>query len=97
MDKIRFPYVSLDSSIADVHAHAERLVLVVKTAIVSEDCTTEEQRSVVRFSWAKGLSAKDINKEMFPVYGAKCCRVKQFTTGWQIFADGEEVDIELWK
>jgi hypothetical protein len=24
------------------------------------------------FLWAKGLSAKDINKEMFPVYGGKC-------------------------
>jgi hypothetical protein len=22
--------------------------------------------------WSKGLNAKDINKEMFPVYGGKC-------------------------
>jgi hypothetical protein len=22
--------------------------------------------------WAKGLNAKDIHKEMFPVYGGKC-------------------------
>jgi hypothetical protein len=43
-------------------------------------CTAEEQRSVVRFLWAKGLNAKDIHKEMFPV-----CRVKRFTTGWQMF------------
>jgi hypothetical protein len=28
---------------------------------------TEEQHSVVRFLWAKGLNAKDIHKEMFPV------------------------------
>jgi hypothetical protein len=41
-------------------------------AIVSEVCTAEELRSVVRFLCAKGLSAKDINKEMFPVYGGKC-------------------------
>jgi hypothetical protein len=41
-------------------------------AIVLEDCTTEEQRSIVRFLSAKGLSATDINKEMFPVYGGKC-------------------------
>jgi hypothetical protein len=34
--------------------------------------TTEEQRSVVSFLWAKGLNAKDIHKEMFPVYGRKC-------------------------
>jgi hypothetical protein len=33
------------------------------------ECSTEEQRSVVTFSWAKGLNAKDIHKEMFPVYG----------------------------
>jgi hypothetical protein len=33
--------------------------------------TTEEQRSVVRFLWAKGLYAKDIHKEIFPVYGGK--------------------------
>jgi hypothetical protein len=39
---------------------------------VLEDCSTEEQRSVVSFLWAKGLNAKDIHKEMFPVYGGKC-------------------------
>jgi hypothetical protein len=41
-------------------------------ATVLEDCTTEEQRSVVRFLWAKGLNAKDILKAVFPVYGGKC-------------------------
>jgi hypothetical protein len=39
---------------------------------VVEDCTTEEQLSVVRFQWKKGLNAKYIHKEMFPV--GKCCR-----------------------
>jgi hypothetical protein len=31
----------------------------------------------VRFLWAKGLTAKNINKEMFPVYGGKrfLCKV----------------------
>jgi hypothetical protein len=49
---------------------------------VLEECNTEDQRSVVRFLWAKGLNAKDIHKEMFPVYGEKgVFRVKQFTTG----------------
>jgi hypothetical protein len=41
-------------------------------AIVIEECTTKEQRSVVRFLWAKGLNAKNIHKSMFPVYGLKC-------------------------
>jgi hypothetical protein len=26
----------------------------------------------VRLFWAKGLSEKDIHKEIFPVYGGKC-------------------------
>jgi hypothetical protein len=38
---------------------------------VVEDCTTEEQHSVVHILWAKGLDAKDVHKEMFPVYGGK--------------------------
>jgi hypothetical protein len=58
--------------IADVHAHVQRLVSVVKMVTVLEMCTTEKQRSVVRFLWAKGLSEKDITKEMFSVYGGKC-------------------------
>jgi hypothetical protein len=49
------------------------------------ECTEEEQRSVVCFLWVKGLNAKDIHKEMFPVYGGSVCRVKRFTTGWQTF------------
>jgi hypothetical protein len=31
-------------------------------ATVLEECTTEEQRSVVRFLWAKKLDVKDIYK-----------------------------------
>jgi hypothetical protein len=30
-------------------------------ATVLEVCITEEHRSVVRFFWAKGIKAKDIN------------------------------------
>jgi hypothetical protein len=32
-----------------------------------EVSTTEEQRSVVRFLWGKGLTVKDIYNETFPV------------------------------
>jgi hypothetical protein len=49
-----------------------RLVSAVKIATVLENHTTKEQHSVVRFLWAKGLNAKNIHKEMFPVYGGKC-------------------------
>jgi hypothetical protein len=38
-------------------------------ATVLEECTTEEQFSVVRFMWAKGLDAKG---EWFPIYCEKC-------------------------
>jgi hypothetical protein len=41
-------------------------------ATVLEEYTTGEQRFVVRFLWAKGLNAKDIHKEMFPIYCGKC-------------------------
>jgi transposase-like protein len=37
-----------------------------------EEYPTKEQWSVMRFLWAKGLSAKDIHKEMFIVYRGKC-------------------------
>jgi hypothetical protein len=37
-----------------------------------EECNTEEQRSVVHFLWAKGLSAENVHKEMFHVYSGKC-------------------------
>jgi hypothetical protein len=37
-------------------------------ATVLQECATEKQRSL----WAKGLSAKDIHKEPFPVCGGKC-------------------------
>jgi hypothetical protein len=36
-------------------------------ATVLENCTTEEQHSVVHVLWAKVLNAEDIHKEMFPV------------------------------
>jgi hypothetical protein len=43
---------------------------------VLEECNTEEQRSALHFFVGKRLNAKDIHKEMFPVYGGECllCR-----------------------
>jgi hypothetical protein len=50
---------------------------------VLEDCTTEEQPSIVIFFcvWAKGHSAADIYKEIFTM--GSVCRVKRFITEWQ--------------
>ena len=32
-------------------------------------CTAIEQRGIVQFLWAKGMAAKDIHKQMLPMYG----------------------------
>jgi hypothetical protein len=69
----------------DEHAHVQRLVSVVNMATVLEEFATEEQRSLVRFLWAKGLNAKDIHKEIFPVYGGKCLSRKVVPSWWQTF------------
>jgi hypothetical protein len=56
MDVIGFLCVPLGSStvyVAYAHAHVQRLVSVVKMLTVLDECTAEEQRSVVRFLWAK--------------------------------------------
>jgi hypothetical protein len=53
-----------------------------------QDCATEEQRSVVLFLWAKGLSAKDIHKEMFPVYSGKCLSRKAVHNWVEKFSQG---------
>jgi hypothetical protein len=54
------------------------------------------------FLRAKGLNAKDINKEMFPVYGGKCLSgkavhnwVDKFSQGRSEFAD-DETDVRKW-
>jgi hypothetical protein len=39
---------------------------------VLEGCTTEEQRSVERFSVENGLNVKATHTEIFPVYGGNC-------------------------
>jgi hypothetical protein len=48
--------------VADAYACVQMLVSVVKMATALEVCSTEEQRSIVRFLWAKGLNAEDIHK-----------------------------------
>jgi hypothetical protein len=55
-----------------MHAHVQSLVLIVEMENMLGECTTRETNSVVDFLWAKGLSAKDIHKEVFPVYDGKC-------------------------
>jgi hypothetical protein len=61
-------------------------------ATVLEEYITEEQRSGLRFLWAKGLNAKDINKYMFTVYDGKCLSrkaahywIEKLPHWWQMF------------
>jgi transposase len=70
------------------------MVSVVKMVTVLEVCTTEEQRSVVRFLWVKGLDVKDIHKEIFSIYDGKLLSrkalhnwVKKFCKGHSKVAD----------
>jgi hypothetical protein len=74
--------------VADAHAHVQRLVSVVKMATVLEKYTTEEQRSIVCFLWAKGLNSNDIYKEMCPVYGGKCLSRKSVHNYVDRFSQG---------
>ena len=43
--------------------------------------TTIEQGGIVRFLWAKGMAAKDVQKEMLPMYGEHCL-ARQAVHNW---------------
>jgi hypothetical protein len=52
--------------------------------------------------WAKGLTAKDIHKEMFSVYGGKCLSRKAVHNWVQKFSEGrskvadDETEVRKW-
>jgi hypothetical protein len=41
-----------------------------------------EQCGVVWYSWAKDMAAKDIHKEMLPMYGEHCLSLQTFPLVW---------------
>jgi hypothetical protein len=51
----------------------------------------------VFFLWAKGLSEKDIHKEIFPVYDGKYFSRKAFHNWVEKFFEDEEVETEVRK
>jgi len=54
-------------------------------------CTMTEQRGIVRFLWAKGMAAKDIHKEMLPMYSEHCLS-RQAVHNWvQKFSEGRTI------
>jgi hypothetical protein len=52
---------------------------------VLEECTTEEQRSDVRFYGQKGAVRRILIKKCFLSAVGSACRVKWFAPGWQTF------------
>jgi hypothetical protein len=74
--------------------HLQRLVSVFKMATALEEYTTTEQRSVECFLWAKGLNAKDIHKDTFPVYSGKCLSHKVAHNCVEKFSQGHSKVID---
>jgi hypothetical protein len=102
IDVTRFLCVSLGSSIVQLHKSlgkrraCSKVGFSSQKATVLEECTTEEQRSLVRFLWAKRLNAEDIHREMFPIYGRNCLSPKAaHKLGDKRFANDEEVETEV--
>jgi hypothetical protein len=58
--------------VAEAHAHLQKLVSVVKMVTVLEECTAEEQRSVVRYFAGNTTQCKSVHNEVFPAYCGKC-------------------------
>jgi hypothetical protein len=61
-------------------------------ATMFEGYTTEELRSLMRFFVVKRLNAKDILKEIFPVYGGKCLSRKAVQKWVEKFSRGRLKD-----
>jgi hypothetical protein len=80
-----YHYVAAQSSfmtvrVADAHAHVQRLVSAVKIAILLEEYSTDEQRSVVRFYGQKDSMQRIVTKKCFLFTVGRVCRVKPSTS-----------------
>jgi hypothetical protein len=62
-----------------VHVHIQRLVSVVKIAIVLEEYTTEEKNSVML--WLQDSMQRIFIKKCFQFKVGSICRIKRFTAG----------------
>jgi hypothetical protein len=81
MDVIGFLCVSLGSStvqgVAEEHEHFQRLDVLPKSSVL-----------LCVFLWTEGLNAKNIHKEIFPVYGGKCLSRKAVHNWVEKFSQG---------
>jgi hypothetical protein len=59
--------------VVDAHAYVQILVSVVKMVTVFQGVLPKSRVLLCVFLlWADRLDAKDIYKDMFPIYGGKC-------------------------
>ena len=59
-------------------------------AVPLSTCNKIEQRGDVRFLWAKNMEAKDIHKEMLPMYGEHCLSSQAVHNWMQKFSEGRK-------
>jgi len=71
-------------------------------ATIALNGSRKEQRAVIRFFWAKGLSASEIHKEISPIYGEKYfkrpavhCWCEKFSTGRESIVDDKRSGREV--
>jgi hypothetical protein len=87
---------------ANAHTHVQRLVSVVKMAIVLEGRTTEDQHSVVRFCGQKDSMQRIFINKYYLFTAGSVCLVSPLTTtsknchlGCKCVADDEKVKAEV--
>jgi hypothetical protein len=94
MDVIFFLYVSLGSSTVQLHGSLGSVCACSETGFSSQNGDRalgvfyRRTAFCCAFLWAKGLNAKDIHKEMFPVYGGKCFLCKAVHNWVEKFSQG---------
>ncbi|KAJ4437644.1 hypothetical protein ANN_17789 [Periplaneta americana] len=69
---------------------AEKRELHNKDACMLLSSTCDEQRSVVRFLWAKGHNPREIHRNMCDMYGKDCTDHSNISRWCTFFADGRE-------
>jgi hypothetical protein len=67
--------------------------MITETELLLQDDGTPEfmyhnRTWLLRFLWAKGMAAKDIHKDMLPVYGEHCLSRQAFHNWVQRFSEG---------
>jgi hypothetical protein len=57
-------------------------------AALLSDCTTEEQRDVVRFLWAEGAKSAEIHRRILAQYGARTMHQRKIYEWIERFKEG---------